>query len=179
MKSASSALVWEIWRKNRWGFALLVVLFVSCAIWSVVVHHLQERAKRLEAGSVTSGTLTASQVLPMAHTGNRERDVRFKLNSTVVYEGRFSPNDKLSWKGDGTSLRLRLNSTNLFEGAGLPQGDRLSWAVVEGDGKGVVMLRPYRDEQTASVARYVAEDLREAGVAWGAEIGRASCRERE
>src|SRR5262249_19174915 len=88
--------------------------------------------------------------------------------------------------GDESRLRLTLDSTNLFEGAGQPRGDWLSWAeagaeagrlvmIVGGaDGsrkvgegsKGVVMLRPYQDVTSASVARSVAEYSRESGLAW-------------
>ena len=37
MNSPSAALIWEIWRKNRWGFALLLVLLAVCTALSSVV----------------------------------------------------------------------------------------------------------------------------------------------
>jgi hypothetical protein len=47
MNSPSAALVWEIWRKNRWGFVLLIVLLAVCAGLSQVVVTLQRKVDRL------------------------------------------------------------------------------------------------------------------------------------
>ena len=86
--------------------------------------------------------------------------MRFKLNSKVVYEGPFSCRDSLSWWCDGFTLQLMLNRTNLFAGAGMPQGDRLSWSVLDGESKGNAVFIPYRDGEGAWAAKYVAEDSR-------------------
>src|SRR5438309_11562230 len=45
--NSSAALIWEIWRKNRWGFALLVVLLAVCMALSGVVVQLQQKVDRL------------------------------------------------------------------------------------------------------------------------------------
>jgi hypothetical protein len=42
MNSPAKALLWEIWRKNRWGFALLVVLFAVCLGLSRYAAYMKE-----------------------------------------------------------------------------------------------------------------------------------------
>ena len=83
MSSPAMALIWEIWRKNRWGFAAQLLLLAGCAALSLLVAHLTEKAKRLEIGRqiLVGGTLGAGRVLPMSPTGLVAQAVQLRLES--------------------------------------------------------------------------------------------------
>jgi len=48
MTSPSSALIWEIWRKNRWGFVLLLVLLAAGASVALYAIGLRQRVNEFE-----------------------------------------------------------------------------------------------------------------------------------
>src|SRR5436309_677866 len=177
MNSPSAALIWEIWRKNRWGFALLVVLFAMCAGLSRVVIQLQKEADRLVSAlpKMVEGTLSSGEVLSSlasAPNGLESRLVQFKLGSNVVYKGHLWPDDALKWStpnGKIGWLRLTLGATTLFEGL-LTNDAKLSWSV-EGGGQGAVRLgfNPQYSEEV-SQATMTAQNWREGVLAWSAML---------
>ena len=145
MNSPSAALVWEIWRKNRWGFAALILILAMCASLRFYVGHLEGHAEHLKArvGNVFEGTLPTMQVLPLSPTGLVASTVQLKLESTVIYDGAIRPDDEIAWfgvPGKPDWIRITLNGTNLFEGQ-RPLISPLSW--VEADGsKGRMPISP-------------------------------------
>ncbi|MBI4327424.1 MAG: hypothetical protein HY674_19495, partial [Chloroflexi bacterium] len=83
MNSPATALLWEIWRKNRWGFVALLLLLAGCAALSVFVAHLTEKANRLVARPpiLVSSTIAAGQVLSMSSAGLVAQVVQLRLES--------------------------------------------------------------------------------------------------
>lgn len=80
MSSPSAALIWEIWRKNRWGFAALVILFGVGFGFALHVNHLRAEVTRIENEiRFSEQIIDASQILPSSPTGLVPRLVRFKL----------------------------------------------------------------------------------------------------
>src|SRR5437660_600134 len=54
MNSPVAALAWEIWRKNRFGFVLLLVFLFVCFGLSRAATHFAAEASRLSASPLTT-----------------------------------------------------------------------------------------------------------------------------
>src|SRR5439155_14143696 len=85
VNSPSLALIWEIWRKNRWGFALLIVMLAVCMVLSRIAVRFQHEAAHLESSlpEVAEATPGSAEIIA--------RSVQMKLGSRVVYEGELLP----------------------------------------------------------------------------------------
>ncbi|MHB8520807.1 MAG: hypothetical protein ACYDH9_08605 [Limisphaerales bacterium] len=91
MNSPATALIWEIWRKNRWGFALLLVLLAVCATLSFVEAYVKEKATVYDQKvRDLSGTLPLDEVWSISPTGLVAR-VFIRLDAGVVQHVLVSP----------------------------------------------------------------------------------------
>jgi hypothetical protein len=123
MNSGSRALVWELWRKNRWGFAVLLALLVVGCLGARYVASLQMRATWLQQAFLTSakGALPLKDLLPnSAVESNQTANARIKMGGKIIYNGTISAKDVLSWSaanpGVGfASLIVFLNEQPLCE----------------------------------------------------------------
>lgn len=171
MNSPATALVWEIWRKNRWGFALLLVVFAACFAMTSVVAHLKAVAVRIDASFQSlSGNVPSIEVLPVSSTGLVARVVLFKLGSATVYKGLLSTTDSVSWKAIAGErfgrhrIRLSFGLTNHLD-CDLEPGATLSWAGEGGVKKGYRVLVP-RPTEAELFAVPTAQYWQETGLVW-------------
>ena len=123
MKTYSRALVWELWRKNRWGLLLVALLLAICAAGAAAVHQLDLTANRCrdQLNESLSGSTSLADLFPKSANGQvLPATGRVKLGNRILYEGPFSPTDRLSWSGaerDLDSLGLPfmpVNTVQLF-----------------------------------------------------------------
>jgi hypothetical protein len=111
MNSPSTALVWELWRKNRWGFIALLILLGVCALASWQARRLQARAVLLTAHDPNRIIIPADRLTPPAATGPPTLHVT--LGPKVVFDGRLLPNYSLLVEGHfehAPQVRLTLKS---------------------------------------------------------------------
>lgn len=140
MKSPSLALVWELWQKNRWGFALLGVLLGIGAALSYQVGRLKAEEERLWAGLplTIQGGLSGSNVLRVGTAvrspleGMPQRyGIRPGPGKTSVAVPRPEP-----VVGPPQNVRFQLGSVTIHDGLIRPR-DVLAWSSVAGK-EGVV-----------------------------------------
>ncbi len=140
MKSPSLALVWELWQKNRWGFALLGVLLGIGAALSYQVGRLKAEEERLWAGLplTIQGGLGGRNVLRVrtaVRSPLEEMPQRYGIRPgpgrTSVAVPRPEP-----VVGPPQKVRFQLGSVTIYDGLIRPQ-DVLAWSSVAGK-EGVV-----------------------------------------
>ena len=113
MTSPSYGLIWEIWRKNRWGFALLGVLLGLGIAVSRYAVSLQDRANALEASlPLTVGdSLTGTAILTPPHkTPRGAQDPRNLSSPTIKMDVRMMMRYGLL-KGTGMPTNMDTSST--------------------------------------------------------------------
>jgi hypothetical protein len=92
MKSPTTALIWELWRKNRWGFDFLVVLLALCAAVSWHAIRLRQEAGRPQQQAepanapTASGQLWGQQMLRASNGAAAGRVVRLTLTWPAATE---------------------------------------------------------------------------------------------
>jgi hypothetical protein len=176
MNSPSVAFIWEVYRKERWGFALLLLVLAVCAALSLRVAHLKDKVLQMDARAQNlSGSIAASQILLSSSTGLVAQVVQVKLDpgssDPVVIDVRVAAGDRLSWTGLGgevygrRQIRLSHGATTLFDGVTEPPAT-LSWSV-GGDDKrhGRITINPGYTEGDAR-ARATAQSGRETLLTW-------------
>jgi hypothetical protein len=162
VNSPARALVWELWRRNRWGFALLLFLLALSESLVLYVQHLdaQEKALQAEYQHLTTGSLSVNELLPKGPKGPVAAAARIKIGNVVVYDDVLSPGDKLSWGPDGalrlngkTIATLNLQSTFTVNASG---GSKASFSFLEAVD---------RADRITLIHEW-AQTLRDGGLAW-------------
>ena len=168
MRSPSGALLWELWRKNRWGLALSLLFLLICAGLRLHVAALEQRVTGLQAEfqRLTTGSLDIGELL--AKTGAMESDGTIRIGASG-YDGPLRVGDKLSWTGTlvgGMDPRLRvvLNETELVGAAQLPPQMPVR---IEGEASRTISFAQgleYADK--AGAATVAADSRREESLIW-------------
>lgn len=100
MNSPVRALIWEIWWRNRWGFVLLLGLWVGGVALRLGVGYFErsDRALRAAFEARTRGTLLVDEVLPRSEAGPVAAEGRIQVGRSG-YSGLLSPGDRFAWMG--------------------------------------------------------------------------------
>ncbi|MBI2927616.1 MAG: hypothetical protein HYY24_18115 [Verrucomicrobia bacterium] len=171
MNSPSSALVWEVWRRNRWGFVVLISLLAVCVGLSICVRSFKSKVARVGASFFRyGGSLRATEVLPSSPTGVVAQTAQITLGTNVIYFGLLSAGDTLWWTGlleNAVSVtRLSLNATNFYDGSLL--GSHLTLTMPGGRQRRLLLADPVEAQQQFAFAAMRAETWRNSVLAWSA-----------
>lgn len=99
VNTASAALIWELWRRNRWGFALLIVLFLIAAALNLQLARLRNQAQRLEQDfpARTEGVVEANALLP--NSGDGPAAANAWIAPGIEHAIVLAPGDRIKWAG--------------------------------------------------------------------------------
>jgi hypothetical protein len=93
MNSPSTALLWELWRKNRWGFAALLILLGLCALIAWQARRTQIRADTLNVQNPNRIVVPAKTLMTASRNGSGA--LRVELGAKAVFDGPLIPNHSL------------------------------------------------------------------------------------
>ncbi|MBU6398728.1 MAG: hypothetical protein KGS61_00285 [Verrucomicrobia bacterium] len=171
MNSPATALIWEIWRKNRSGFAALVLLFAVCAGLTAFTGYLTEIGRVAEAESrplAEANLIIRSGVGPL-----RDQPggfvVQLNLGATTVYRGPLT--NAVVWSAVPSRprwIRITMGAETLFEGKVGPN-PWLHWATVDlatGRVDGGSYQIKIRRLQPAGHQSTIAEGASNYGLTW-------------
>ena len=111
MNTPSSALVWELWRKNRLGFVVLFTVFAMCAALAAFTSWLEQKQAALESHNPNVVTLAAEGILRSSPTGLVAERIVLKLNAKTIFDNILGPEDRFEITGlfeDLPKLRIVL-----------------------------------------------------------------------
>ncbi|MHC1763488.1 MAG: hypothetical protein AB9869_04160 [Verrucomicrobiia bacterium] len=170
MKSPSSALIWELWWRNRWGIALLGAFLLAGALANIWVARLDARGGRLQAefrertrGSMSLGELQQrleGELVPTHATiriGPRQ------------YTRPIAPGDQLHWTGNlagdmSPVITVTWNEVALAERE--PLFHNITVLLSDG-GKRTLSFGPSMAcAERAAAAWFRAQSWRNAGLSW-------------
>ncbi len=99
MNSASKALVWRFWRKNRSGFILLLILLGFCGGLRVCLEQASSRlrAKQGHFARESQGTVSVKEFLT-SRDGTKVGSATIQVGLSG-YSGIVNPQDELVWSG--------------------------------------------------------------------------------
>lgn len=170
MKSPSSALIWELWWRNRWGLALLGVLLLVGAMANVLVDRLNAGVGRLQAEfrERTQGSLSLSELQPPIEGELAASQATIRIGGTQ-YTRPIAPGDQLHWTGDlagdmSPHITVAWSDVALVEREPLPLN--ITVAVSDG-GKRTLYFGPSMEcAQRAAGAWFRAQICRNAGMTY-------------
>ena len=140
MRASMVALSWELWRRNRWGVAALLILLASGLAARSFVGHYQAKVVRLQAEVTASeyhGSLGPRDVLQRNGSRYIEREMKFWFGGRMFDVGTFTANDELTWTIHGTTdtyflVAARIHGTNIVHDLLVPYLDVIRWTEAKG-----------------------------------------------
>jgi hypothetical protein len=176
MKSPSSALIWELWWRNRWGIALLGALLLVGILANVLVASLDARVGRLQAEfrERMQGSLSLGELQPPLEGELAANQATINIGGRQ-YTRSIAPGDQLHWTGDlagdmSPLITVAWNDVALVESEPLPLNVTVT---VSGGGKRTLYFGPSMVcAERAAAAWFSAQFWRNAGLSWSiASVG--------